>query len=734
MVLGRPSTSALAAVPRARRGPARGGAWRVGDDLLREAGTWFQLLVETMPGVAYIAAPTEDGEWFYISPRLRELLGYDPQDWLDDPTAWTRLLHPEDRDRVLQDEVDWARDGQGLCVAEYRLRDATGRYRWIRDAATARPQADDDLGVIWFGVLSDVTDARDAEAAVRESEAMLRSVLRTAKDAFVAVDDQGRVVEWNTRAEHDFGRTRAEVLGRPLQDLVIPERYRALHARGLAVASAAAAPPVSRSVEIHGLRADGSEFPLELVMWSTESGGGRRYNAFLRDITERKRLEGELQTLAFTDALTGLPNRTVLRTRLGEALAGAAARGGTVGLVCLDVDDFKAINDSLGHATGDLVLVAVARRLHELVGDGGTLARFAGDEFAVLVPDPGSADDVLALADRVVTALREPVAVDGRPHTLTASVGVTVVTDPSATGVDEALRDVDAAMYDAKRRGRDRVVLFDPQIRARAVARLRMKADLDDALAGDQFFLEHQPYFTLADGRLAGFESLLRWRHPEHGVVPPLDFVPLAEETGRIAPIGAWVLREACRQAAGWAPPGADHGPTVSVNVSPVQLQDDAFGDLVAEALADSGLDPRRLVLEVTESVLVHGVGGVADRLRAIRATGVRIAVDDFGTGYSSLSYLQHLPLDQLKIDRAFMAGLDGDAGPGDATMARVVVQIARALGLAVVAEGVERPAQLEALRGLDCDLVQGWLTGRPMSSDAARVLALEGRSPQRDG
>jgi len=696
-----------------------------GQRLLAAAEERFRLLVETMPGVAYIAAPGEAGAWHYVSPRLRDLLGHDPDEWLADPAAWTRLLHPDDRDRVLRQEADWSSRPASVHVNSYRLLDSEGRYRSIQDVASARAGAPGEP-VVWFGVLTDVTDAQESEAALRHSEQVLRSVLETALDAFVSIDEEGRVVAWNLRAEEMFGRSVEEVVGRRIADVIVPAELRGSHTAALHRLAAPGAPDLaSHRMETTALHADGTSFPVEMVLWQSTTAGSRLFHAFVRDVTDRRRMEDELRALAFGDTLTGLANRALLTSRLEAALEDAGSGGGLVALLFLDVDDFKSINDSLGHGAGDRILCAVADRLRAGCCPSAMVARFGGDEFAVLLPLVGDVEDALGQARDVAALVREPVEVEGRSRGFTASIGVAVARAGSGVAAAEVLRDADAAMYEAKRAGKDRVALFDPTVLARALARLELKADLEEALGRDELFVVYQPCVHLRTGAVVGFEALLRWRHPELGVVPPLDFVPLAEETGLIRNIGDFVLREACRQAAGWqgARGGRGPAPSVSVNVSTVQLRDPGFVAAVDRALADTGLQPWRLVLEVTESVLLTDVSDTAALLGELRARGVRTAIDDFGTGYSSLSYLQHLPIDILKIDKAFLEHLV--TAPGGTSMAGMVVLIGQALGLTVVGEGVENDEQRQALLGLGCLLAQGYGLHRPMlAHEADRLVA----------
>jgi diguanylate cyclase (GGDEF)-like protein/PAS domain S-box-containing protein len=698
--------------------------FRSGQEQLREAEVRFKLLVETIPGVAYIAEPGEHGAWLYISPRLQQLLGYAPEEWIAEPTRWIELMHPDDRAQVLEDEAGWTETTGGVSVGEYRLRASDGRYRWIRDAATARPGGQPGDKALWFGVLSDVTESRDAQEALRHSEQLLRSVLETAQDAFAAVDVSGRILEWNRRAETMFGRRCEDVLDRKLTDLIVPQRLRALNPFVLSKAQTTTTPDIlGATLEMTAVRADGSEFPTEVTLWQTTSGQSVRYNAFIRDITERKQLQDELRALAFSDALTGLANRALFCDRLDVALAAKSPAPGSLVVLFLDVDDFKTINDSLGHAAGDRLLTIVADRLRACVRPGDTVARFAGDEFALLLPDVTCLTDTVAVAERIGRALREPLMLEGRKTLITASIGMAPSTASRTVTAEDLLREADAAMYHAKRSGKNTCVVFDPGMHATALARLELQVDLALGVDREDLFLHYQPYFDLVDGQLAGFEALIRWNHPVRGLISPAEFVPLAEETGLIVPIGDWVLNEACRQARLWqGDRTADRAPAVNVNVSALQVQEPGFVGKVAAALRLTGLGPRQLVLEITEGVLLRRVDQTVVVLKELRSLGVRIAIDDFGTGYSSLSYLQNLPIDILKIDKSFVDHLG--VGRDESSMARVVVQIGQTLQIQVVAEGVERQEQVESLRALGCDSAQGFHLGRPLSTKDAIELA----------
>jgi diguanylate cyclase (GGDEF)-like protein len=437
-----------------------------------------------------------------------------------------------------------------------------------------------------------------------------------------------------------------------------------------------------------------------------------------RDITERALYEQQLSQQAFHDALTTLPNRALFQDRLEHALR---QRGQTVGLLFVDLDHFKVVNDSLGHDAGDQLLCDVAQRLAGCVREGDTLARLGGDEFTVLMPNITGAQDAAAVASRIESRLEPPFELPGQSVFVTASIGI-------ATGValddrsEALLRDADAAMYEAKARGRARHALFDPTMHTRAVTRLAIETDLRRAIDNDQLELHYQPIMWLQGNKIVGVEALVRWRRPDGTLVPPGEFVPVAEETGLIRPIGRWVLHEACRQLARWRsdlPQAA--GLAMSVNISARQLQDASIVEDVESALRETGLDPGSLILELTESAVVETFEEALSTLQQLRWMSVQLAMDDFGTGYSSLSSLSRLPLDILKIDQSFVARLDQDA-EGRAVV-YAIVSLATALGIRVTGEGIETASQLSALIELDCNHGQGFLLGRPAPPDELAAM-----------
>jgi diguanylate cyclase (GGDEF)-like protein len=457
-----------------------------------------------------------------------------------------------------------------------------------------------------------------------------------------------------------------------------------------------------------------------------EVAGGRAVRAWgsFQDITQRRRSEEEIIRLAHYDEITGLANRNLFSTHLSHAITRAQRNDSRLAVLFIDLDRFKHINDALGHDVGDEVLQVVARRLNEALRASDILARLGGDEFVVIVEDVSQPDTIAVLANKLLAAVDQPLPVRGQEFVLTASIGVSIY---PGDGTDAAtlLKNADTAMYRAKELGRNMVQFYSPQMGSANLHRLTLETQLKRAAAEtNQFLLHYQPRVALDDGRIVGVECLVRWMHPEQGLVPPAQFIPLAEELGLIQSIGAWVLREAARQAAQWQRAGLPPV-RVAINISAQQLYAPAFLDELRQVLSERGLDPGTVELEITESVMMQRTQQVSELLHAIRTFGVHLSVDDFGTGYSSLTYLKRLPIHSLKIDRSFVSDVPND--PDDSTIVRAVIALAHSLRMHVVAEGVESRAQLEFLRGEGCDEVQGYLVSRPITADAITELLASG-------
>ncbi|MCR6630829.1 MAG: EAL domain-containing protein [Magnetospirillum sp.] len=473
--------------------------------------------------------------------------------------------------------------------------------------------------------------------------------------------------------------------------------------------------------EVWNRRKTGEIYPewLTINVIRDDEGQISQYAAVFSDITERKKAEERIKNLAYFDVLTGLPNRRLFTDRLHMAIANAHRHDQRLAIMFLDLDLFKRINDTLGHGVGDLVLVESSKRLGQCVREGDTVARLGGDEFVILLPELDHIEDAAKLAERVISQVKAPFVIDEHELYVTTSVGIAVYPDDGQT-VEQLIKNADTAMYRAKDLGRNSYQLYTSAMNARSFERLAMESSLRHALSRNEFTLVYQGKVDLVSGRLSGVEALVRWRHPDMGMVSPAEFIPLAENMGLIGDIGAWVLKAACRQCKSWHDLGLPPV-RIAVNVSALQFREGDVPAIVEEALLESGLPPHYLELELTESVLMQRVEEVAQVLRELRQMGVHISIDDFGTGYSSLSYLKRMPIDALKIDRSFVHDLldEGKVADGEgAEIVSTIINLAHNLRLRAVAEGVETQEQAEFLRARGCDEIQGFLVSRPVSGE----------------
>jgi diguanylate cyclase (GGDEF)-like protein/PAS domain S-box-containing protein len=599
------------------------------------------------------------------------------------------------------------------------IRHATFAGEWADGPPTASAIAvdsDDELG--------ETAESFNSLLEALAHERGYRALLNNTSD-LIMVADPGGTVRWATpSARSVLGYEPLDLAGRALEELL--HEADLAHARSELARVGTGAARSSRSFDVRIRRRDGSWGHFETV--ATNLLGDPRIAGLAlatRDITERVGLEGELRHQAFHDALTGLANRALFVDRLEHALARRAPRPSCLAVVFVDLDDFKTLNDSLGHGAGDELLVAVAARLRGCMRPVDTVARLGGDEFTVLLEDLDAGEEADQVAERIVEALRVPVPVAGREIVVGASAGYVLAT-PGDTA-DELVRNADLAMYAAKGLGKGRSSRYEPGMHADALTRLELKADLERALADGELSLHYQPIVSLTDGRVLAVEALARWHHRGRGPVPPAEFIPLAEESGLIVDLGRWALQESCDQVGRWraAYPGAC-ALGLSVNLSARQLGHEPIVDEVAAILAAAGIDPSDLILEVTESIALGGSEAPLAALHGLKALGVRIALDDFGTGYSSLGNLQRMPVDTLKLDRSFVEGL----GDGDRTvLTRSVLALAETLAREVVAEGIETPEQLAALQELGCPLGQGYLLARPLPPERLEELLAEDRN-----
>ncbi len=574
--------------------------------------------------------------------------------------------------------------------------------------------------MLWFAIRQYTDRTREttvelqrANRALGHSEKRYRALVQNAPGVTIVLNPDGTIQYMSSHigAEDDEATT--------VDDLVHP---RDLEAITEAIRESRDRPDIAPMLELKMPDAHGEWRDYEATMTNLVSQpavGGLVINA--RDVTDRKRLENELRHQAFHDPLTNLPNRAMFMERLEDALAMTQRNGGRTAVMFIDLDRFKVVNDSLGHNVGDELLIALAERLNATAPDDALVARFGGDEFTLLVPKVDSQETLTALAHHLLGELRGPVKLMGHNTIVTASIGISMSGD-RAKSPRELIRSADIALSHAKEQGRSRYVLFDETLDKFSIDRLRLESELRQAVERDQLRLHYQPEIDLPSGEIIGFEALVRWNHPIRGVVPPVEFITLAEETGEIISIGKWVLREACRQAAEWRDSlFIDRPFTMAVNLSANEFLEPGLAWEVLRVLRETGLDPASLRIEITESVLLDDSAVTNDIFLELKRIGVELAIDDFGTGYSSLSYLRQLPADVLKIDRSFVSDVDHDER--EASIVRAVVRVAEALGMRVVAEGIEREEQARFLAGIGCESGQGYHFARPAEADVTAAL-----------
>jgi len=669
---------------------------------LREQREFFRLISESIG--EHIAVLDLEGRRLYNSPSYRQFFGVSRDLQGSDSFA---DVHADDRERVIDAFRQTAETGVGQEL-QYRLVRHDGS---VRHMASTGKVINDKIGKVMRVVVvsDDVTDKKQAE----QWERIAATAFESQQGMFIT-DANGVILRVNKAFTEITGYSSADCVGRTPK-LLSSGRHDATF-------YSAMRDTLQRTGtwqgEIWNRRKNGEIYPEWLTISAVRDGDEKvtNYVSTLTDITMRKQAQEEIRHLAFYDALTGLPNRRLLHDRLRLALVASTRRDRQGALLFIDLDNFKTLNDTLGHDMGDRLLKQVGKRLSACVRERDTVARLGGDEFVVMLEDLArqpqeAAGQSRSIGEKILAALNRPYDLDGHEYHNTPSVGITLFGD-SQEGIDELMKRADLAMYEAKAMGRNTLRFFDPQMQAVVTARASLEKDLREALQRNQLRLFYQPQVDAA-GAVIGAEALVRWQHPQRGFVSPAEFIPLAEETGLILPLGLWVLESACAQLAVWAEQVGTRRFTVSVNVSARQFRQPNFVDQVLAVLASSGADPQRLKLELTESMLLDNVQGMIDRMGTLKDHGVGFSLDDFGTGYSSLSYLKRLPLDQLKIDQSFVRDLLTD--PNDEVIARTIIALASTLGLSVIAEGVETAAQRDALAAQGCHAYQGYLFSRPL-------------------
>lgn len=666
--------------------------------LAEESQHRFDAFMRYMPAIAFIK--NSEGRMEFVNNAFCRVFRMTPEKVLGklDHELWPVDL--ADRFRENDQRVLSSNNGEEI---QEEVRDETGqahtflsyKFSFVNSAGNSL------LG----GVAIDVTERLAAENALKLSQFSIDC----ADDTILWIDETGKIFNANRAACRTLGYEEQELVG-----LHISKIDPLIEMNGFAASRARLKTAGSLMVESIHRRSDGVTFPVEIRQNFLEFQGHQYSCCMSRDITERKRAEAELSRQALHDELTGLPNRRYLEKRLASAIDQARARQQSVGVVYLDLDGFKLVNDTLGHAAGDQLLKKVAARLQESLRKSDMLFRMGGDEFTLVLNDVTDQPTVALIAHKILANLHECFTVEAHDLNITASLGVSIF---PRDGRDESelLRSADAAMYESKRQGKNRIQFFTPEMGEQAHERMELENNLGRAVSRNELSLHYQPEFCIHTGRILRHEALLRWDHPALGTIPPLKFIPVAEETALIVPIGTWVLEQACRSASKWQ---ADaEGVGVAVNVSLLQFARADFVETVTDILLKTGLNATLLELELTESVLMRNVEDTAEKVSRLRSLGVSVAIDDFGTGYSSLSYLQKLPINNLKIDRSFIKDIAFDSNAIALTGA--MISMAHSLGMKVVVEGIETAGQLIAIQRLGCDIGQGFLLGMPSAVPA---------------
>lgn len=688
-------------------------------DALRESEERLRLISSVATDLLYSCGANADGsltlDWATAS--VGRVFGYSVAEILD-RGCWRCHVHPDDR-LMFDLNITYLPPGQH-SECELRIIAKDRSIRHIRAYTRTVQRKNGEIRV--YGACQDVTDRKHAEEALRESEARFRAMAEQSADWIWAIDAHGRRTYSNQTGPTSLGYALEEFLALDPAALMHPDDLPRFHG---VIKKAMSSGRGWVGVSLRRRHRDGSyrTFESSASPHFSEDGTLLGLQGMDRDVTERKVAEEHIEYLAHHDALTGLPNRILLRDRFARAQAVADRARTRVALVFLDLDQFKRVNDTLGHAAGDKLLLEVVTRLNRSVRETDTISRQGGDEFILLLNDLPDLESVERITDDILARVAEPMEIGGHILNTSCSIGIAVYPD-DGDDFDALLQKADIAMYNAKDAGRNTWRFFDEEMNRQAHEHLLLQNRLHQAVFNSEFRLVYQPQIEIGSGRITGVEALLRWRNDELGEVMPDRFIPVAEESGLIVPIGAWVLHEACQQAQAWRQAGwADL--SMSVNLSALQFRRPGLVETIAAALRGSGLPPHLLELELTESILLHDVEHNLDMVRRLKGRGVRLSIDDFGTGYSSLSYLKRFAVDRVKIDRSFVHDINNDSD--DAAIVRAVIQLAGSLRLGVIAEGVETAAQFAFLEAAGCQEVQGHLFSEPLEAAAVETY-LRGR------
>lgn len=617
---------------------------------------------------------------------------------------WSKVLHGE------------------VWRGEMKNRKKNGDSFWVD--ATVVPFLDvNDKPYQFVSIQKDITDKKIVEEKLFQNEYRMRSILENTGDGVITIDEAASILSFNRAAEIILGYSADKAIGQNFTNLVTDSNNESEKSVTRSIYEASRETYPNNNIELIGLHKTGFTVPLELTVSKMKESNKNIYIISMRDITDRIETEEHLRHLAHHDTLTGLPNRTAFLERLEHAIALCQRRKDEIAVLFMDIDHFKLINDTLGHDIGDKLLKGIAERLVKCVRKGDTVARLGGDEFTFLLEDISSSNDIPAIVDKIIETISKPIMIDDRELFITTSVGISRYPGDGDSGF-ELLKNADTAMYRAKEEGRNNYQFYSVEMGKKAHDRLSMETYLRQALQHNEFYLEYQPQYDVKSGKVISLEALVRWNHPEKGVVSPLEFVPLLEDTGLIVPVGEWILETACRHCAEWNT-GAPGGVSVFVNLSARQFRENNFISMIERILKSSGLKANQLGIEITESILMRYSAESMDILETCSKMGINFALDDFGTGYSSLSYLKRFPINTIKIDKSFIRDIHQDSENGE--IVKAILAMGESLNLKVVAEGVETEDELNILRKWGCKIIQGYLFSRPIGVEKVpQILASE--------
>lgn len=675
-------------------------------------------ITDNLVGMIYRCRVDDKWTMEYVSDGCFKLTGYSPDELLLNlQVSYNQITVPEDRERVNQ-LIHAALETNESFEVEYRIQCADGQIRWVLERGMGIRGLAGQL--MWIeGFIQDITHRKADQEAMLEAVRRYKSIFEHATEGIFQTTPEGRYLDANPALARIYGHDSVEGLMAHLHD-ISSQLYVQPGRRGEFIQQMQLY-GVVKNFESQVYRHDGS------IIWIAENARAVKnahdvvvfFEGTVVDITERRQHEAKLEYQANHDSLTGLPNRSVLRDRIAQAVAKAHRTGQLAAVVFVDLDHFKLINDSLGHHVGDRLLLEVADRLLACVRNHDSVIRQGGDEFVLVLTEQRDENQILAIVSRLLESIARPWFDNGQEYGLSCSVGISCYPKDSPDP-DVLLQCADAAMYKAKESGRNTYNFYTPGLNAAISERLELENNLRHALERNEFRVHYQPRIDTLSGRIIGAEALVRWECPGKGLIPPDSFIPIAEETGLIIPIGEWVLTEACQQNSAWQRAGLPPI-SISVNLSPVQFRHAGLACLVSSALQQSGLQAGYLELELTESFVMHDAERIKTCMHKLKAIGIDISVDDFGTGYSSLSYLKRFPVDRLKVDKSFVRDIDSD--PEDAAIVRAIITLGHALGLKVVAEGVETEAHLEFLQEHNCDELQGYYFSRPVPAGEIEAM-----------